>query len=296
MPPSYGAFSGSTADVPLGFDAHPAFYSATAGYGMPPPLSVIWDQSALTHAFQNMSLIPPPIREWYMDAGADSHMTSDPDNLSTTQPPFCSNPTSIIVSNESLLPITSTGHTSFSALDRPLHLCHVLVSPNIIKNLISVRQFTTNNQVSVQFDLYGLSIKDLCTWSVIVRCNSIGRLYPLWLPTSSPSNALLTGTTPSTLWHRRLGHLGFDSLSWLIPSCNKPVLDTLCHACQLGHHVRLLFATSHSCATNKFYLIHYDLWTSPVLSVSGYKYYLIILDDYFHYCWTFPLCLKSDMS
>jgi hypothetical protein len=36
------------------------------------------------------------------------------------------------------------------------------------------------------------------------------------------------------------------------------------------------------------------LWTSPISSVSGYKYYLIILDDCSHYSWTFPLRLKSD--
>jgi hypothetical protein len=101
---------------------------------------------------------------------------------------------------------------------------------------------------------------------------------------------------PPHFWHCCLGHLGFDALSRLIPSCNKPELDTLCHACQLGHHVRLPFATSHSRATNKFDLIHYDLWTLPVLSVSGYKYYLIILNDYSHYYWTFTLCLKSDTS
>jgi hypothetical protein len=31
-----------------------------------------------------------------------------------------------------------------------------------------------------------------------------------------------------------------------------------------------------------------------VLSVSGYKYYLVILDDCSYYLWTFPLRLKSD--
>jgi transposase InsO family protein len=28
--------------------------------------------------------------------------------------------------------------------------------------------------------------------------------------------------------------------------------------------------------------------------VSGYKYYLVIIDDFSHYAWTFPLRLKSD--
>ena len=67
-----------------------------------------------------------------------------------------------------------------------------------------------------------------------------------------------------------------------------------CHACQLGHHVRLPFQLSSSRASNNFDIIHCDLWTSPVLSVSGYKYYLVVLDDCSHYLWTFPLKLKSD--
>jgi hypothetical protein len=41
-------------------------------------------------------------------------------------------------------------------------------------------------------------------------------------------------------------------------------------------------------------LVHCDLWTSPVLSLSGYKYYLVILDEFSHFLWTFPLRLKSD--
>ena len=51
---------------------------------------------------------------------------------------------------------------------------------------------------------------------------------------------------------------------------------------------------SNSRASKPFDLIHYDLWTSPVVGASGYKYYLVILDDCTHYAWTFPLCLKSE--
>lgn len=68
----------------------------------------------------------------------------------------------------------------------------------------------------------------------------------------------------------------------------------MCHACQLGRHVRLPFSSSSSRAKHNFDLIHCDLWTSSVVSISGYKYYLVILDDCSHYLWTFPLRLKSD--
>jgi hypothetical protein len=70
--------------------------------------------------------------------------------------------------------------------------------------------------------------------------------------------------------------------------------EHLCHACQLGRHVRLPFSSSSSHATHAFDLVHCDLWTSPITSMSGYKYYLVVLDDFSHYVWTFPLCAKSE--
>jgi hypothetical protein len=35
------------------------------------------------------------------------------------------------------------------------------------------------------------------------------------------------------------------------------------------------------------------MWTSPVVSVSGYKYYLVIFDGHSHFVWTFSLRVKS---
>jgi len=172
------------------------------------------------------------------------------------------------------------------------------VSPNIIKNLISVRHFTTDNNCSIEFDPFGLSVKDLQTRSVIARCNSTGDLYPFFPAPSSTPTALAATASSTSLWHRRLGHLGHAALSKLISSnaisCNKRHIDHVCHACQLGRHVHLPFSVSHSRAAHPFDLIHCDLWTSPVVSVSVYKYYLVILDDYAHYTWMFPLRLKSD--
>jgi hypothetical protein len=141
-------------------------------------------------------------------------------------------------------------------------------------------------------------VKDLQTRRVIARCNSTGELYLFCASASTSTTATLTAATPSTtLWHRHLRHVGHEALSKLISSnvisCNKRQ-DTHVHACQLGHHVRLPFRVSNTRAHRPFDLIHCDIWTSPVVSVSGYKYYLVILDDCTHYSWTFPLRLKSD--
>jgi histone deacetylase 1/2 len=69
---------------------------------------------------------------------------------------------------------------------------------------------------------------------------------------------------------------------------------SFCDACHLGKISRLPFSTSHSRVASPFFLIHCDLWTSPIVSCSGYKYYLVILDDYSHYSWVFPLPAKSE--
>jgi hypothetical protein len=49
------------------------------------------------------------------------------------------------------------------------------------------------------------------------------------------------------------------------------------------------FVSSTSHADNIFDLIHCDLWTSSIVTISGYKYYLVILDDCTHFVWTFFL-------
>jgi hypothetical protein len=116
------------------------------------PPGAVWDHNDLAHNFNTMTLTPPPNTEWYMDSGASSHMASNSGILSHVFSPNYSTPTSIVVGNGSLLPVTSTGHTYFPSTSRPLYLYDVLVSHDIIKNLISVRRFTTDSLVSEKFD------------------------------------------------------------------------------------------------------------------------------------------------
>jgi hypothetical protein len=80
-----------------------------------------------------------------------------------------------------------------------------------------------------------------------------------------------------------------------LPLFTVPAINIeFCHAYQLCKHTRLPFHSSSHRVEHPFDLIHLDLWTSPVVSVSGSKYYQVILDDFTHYLWTFSLKLKSD--
>uniref|UniRef100_A0A453EBU1 GAG-pre-integrase domain-containing protein n=1 Tax=Aegilops tauschii subsp. strangulata TaxID=200361 RepID=A0A453EBU1_AEGTS len=171
-----------------------------------------------------------------------------------------------IFGNGDSLPITHTGDVSFPTSSFPIHLRNVVITLNLIKNLISVCRLTRENPIIVEFDMFGFSVKDLLTRRVILRCDSPDDLYPL---VSGPQ-ALLAEI--SDLWHQRLGHPGHAALSKTLSSfkfsCNK-AMSTTCHACRLGKHVRLPFKQSDSQASFPFALMHCDVWTSPIKSVSG---------------------------
>jgi hypothetical protein len=101
----------------------------------------------------------------------------------------------------------------------------------------------------------------------------------------------------ASTWYRRLAHPGVDTISKLSNAssviCSRRTHE-LRHACQLCCHTRISFVSSASRENNNFDLIHCDLWTSPIVSISGCKYYLVILDDHSHFVWIFPLRVKYD--
>lgn len=249
---------------------------------------------ALYQALTGLSLqsTPPSATDWVFDTGASTHMVGNSGMLSSTAP----STSRIIVGNGASLPVqcmgTATVPTSSSS---PLYLRDVLFSPSLIKNLISVCRLTRDNSVSVEFDPLGFSIKDLRSKTVLLRSDSPGDLYPL----RSAATPLVSGFHASVdLWHDRLGHPGRPALSRILNNFNfscKPSSPHNCNSCRLGKHVRLPFTASSTVSPFLFSLLHCDIWTSPVLSCSGFQYYLVILDDYSHYVWTFPLRRKSDV-
>jgi len=204
-------------------------------------------------------------------------------------------PSSITVGNGQTIPILSRGTSPLQIADRPFYLDNVLVAPQLTRNLLSVRQLTRDNNCSIEFDASGFSVKDLKTKTVLLRCNSNGDLYTI--PHHMPPRCHVADV-PLELWHSRLGHPAPAAIATLNKlsaiQCNKAA-RRICHACQLGKHVRLPFASSVSSTSAPFELFHCDVWTSPVASISGFKYYLVLVDDYTHYCWTFLLRHKSEV-
>ena len=157
-----------------------------------------------------------------------------------TLSPSSSFPSSIVVGNGATLPVMGTG---YSTLPGPFHLNNVLVAPNIIKNLLSVRQFTTDNLVSIEFDPLGISVKDLRSKNVLLRCNSSGPLYTLQLPSSSSGSCALVATPSPTTWHRRLGHPAKLPFSVLL----KPLLSCAANLMMILSAMRVSLGVMFAC-------------------------------------------------
>nr|GFC77100.1 ribonuclease H-like domain-containing protein [Tanacetum cinerariifolium] len=81
----------------------------------------------LPNAFNTTILQDPAFGNWNMDTVGDGHF----------------------------IPVTNSGHSVLSTSFRPLRLNNVLITPNIVKNLISVRQFVRDNSCTVEFDPFG---------------------------------------------------------------------------------------------------------------------------------------------
>ncbi|XP_021724340.1 uncharacterized protein LOC110691714 [Chenopodium quinoa] len=154
-------------------------------------------------ALHTMTLQQPD-PSWYMDTGATSHMTSTNGNLSSYFN-LSNHHNNIVVGSGHTIPIRGCGSTTLPSPNPPLSLSKVLHAPKLIKNLISVRKFITDNCVYVEFVPYGFSVKDYRTEMPIMRCDSQGDLYPLTTTLSSTSPSTFT-TLASSIWHDRLGH------------------------------------------------------------------------------------------
>ncbi|GJV71924.1 hypothetical protein Tco_1491919 [Tanacetum coccineum] len=147
-------------------------------------------ETILPDAFSTMLLDNPT---WNMDTGVSSHINSHLSNLSNVYSNCLY--LSVHVGDEKTSPVTNTGHSVLPTHSRPLYLHNVLVTPNIIKNLISVRQFTRDNNCTIAFDAFGFSVKDLLTRHILLRCDSSGDLYPVTQPSPIPHALLSVDTT-----------------------------------------------------------------------------------------------------
>jgi transposase InsO family protein len=58
---------------------------------------------------------------------------------------------------------------------------------------------------------------------------------------------------------------------------------------------KIVLFDSYRVSTHPLELVHSDVWTSPIVSIGGCKFYVIFIDDHSRFSWLFPLRHKSEV-
>ncbi|GKA00444.1 ribonuclease H-like domain-containing protein, partial [Tanacetum coccineum] len=148
-------------------------------------------------------------------------------------PPLLAQPTApVLIAQPTAVQPTDTGPTT-SVIGTTHLLCQATTLPHAF-NAITLQDPASN---AWNMDTGATSYLNN---SVLLRCDSTRDLYPVMDPSPVPHSFLVSQEKP----------------------------HVLCHACQLGKHVRLPFASLSTMVTSCFDIIHSDVWASPIPSLS----------------------------
>ena len=204
-----------------------------------------------------------------------------------------------MIGDGSGLSITHTGSTSLKTPQTTFKLNNVLCVPRIKKNLISISQFCKSNNVSIEFLPSNFLVKELYTGATLLMGHTKDGVYE-W-PVTSPLLAFSSTKASSSEWHNRLGHPAFPILKHVL-SNNKLGLSSFLssdfsyNACLCNKSHKLSFSTSTLVSSQPLETIFSNVWTSPIISHNGFKYYVIFIDHFTKYIWFYPLKQKSEVK
>jgi hypothetical protein len=89
-----------------------------------------------------MTMVPPSISDWVTDSSAPNHTTSSAGNLTSVRSLLPTDPLTVVVGNISSLLVTLVDNMTFPS---PFYLDNILVTHNIIQNLLFGHRFTIDN-------------------------------------------------------------------------------------------------------------------------------------------------------
>jgi len=192
------------------------------------------------------------------------------------------------------------------AISNDKTLSNVLLVDTLSFNLLSVGQLCDLGYKCV-FTKDGVVVSKIDDDEAIFtgfRCNNL-YLVDFNSQDGSVHTCLFTKTSKGWLWHRRLAHIGMNTLNKLAKKDLVVGLkdikfekDKLCSACQAGKQVANTHPTKAYVSTSRpLELLHMDLFgPTTYASIGGNLYCLVIVDDFSRYTWVFFLQDKSEVT
>lgn len=235
---------------------------------------------------------------WYLDSGCSRHMTGCKTLLEEYQ--VKAGP-SITFGDDA-----SGATEGYGVLTNgQIKFTHVAYVNGLKYNLISVSQLCDAG-FRVLFDIDQGTIFNI-NWEVVLVAPRKGNVYALDMSVAPTEQCFYSKADEDTnwLWHKRLSHLNFKNLNKL---ARKGLADGIppltfrkdkpCSGCEMGKQHRASFKTKQNFqVTEPLYMLHMYLFGPVnVQTPSGKKYTLVIIDEFFRYCWVIFLRSKSDAA
>ena len=233
-----------------------------------------------------------------VDSGANQHMTNNEKELDNV---YDISHLNIKVShpNGTNAIITKIGNLK---LGNGLVLFDVLVIPDYCVTLISVHKLAKDNKILVVFDESKCFFvnQDLNQKIILGIGKQCGGLY--YLDTEGTKCDDIDINYKCSLsaydWHCRLGHPGDPALDVLKDHLRIKKNDKyeICETCQRAKQTREPFPLSDHKSKMLGDIVHLDLWGPyKVVSHSGHRYFLTIVDDYTRAVWVYLIKSKDEV-
>ena len=99
---------------------------------------------------------------------------------------------------------------------------------------------------------------------------------------------------PPVDWHAHLGHANLRIINKLVNdfhlSSAVHFKNSECSSCLMGKFSKFSLPSIAYHSSHPLHLIHTDIWgPSPHVSSLGYKYFILLIDDFTRYTWYYPI-------
>lgn len=248
------------------------------------------------------SLVASDHKEWFVDSGASSHMTSKLDYIRNYEP--FSTPIPVALGDNRTVDAIGKGDVlfdmTFATHKKRILLTDILYVPEMGFNLFSVTTVVAKG-CSVEFNGTRFLLK------------KDGKIVALGTNTTSHTtlnceviveHAKVATISPIELWHQRLGHIGYDRILATAKLVDGVKIDTTttsenftCEACIQGkQHRTPLSKEPANRAKVRLIRIHSDICgPMSTQTFGGKRYFAIFVDDYSRLCAVAFLREKSDL-
>ena len=240
-----------------------------------------------------------PFDGWVLDSGATDHITNDITDLTNIKFFKPDEAPTLTTLEGTSSPIMAQGMvilTRSVTSNRRIVLEDVLYSPSASVKLLSITRATqkgaqfqfANDTCYMYFGGNLMAVAERMSGLYVFRSDVYRNCTALWSSTTDNSSS---ADNMAQLWHRRFGHVSFDTLArmpamvtgltGLTPAHIQDARSAACEPCFKGKQTRLPFGDSDTVTTKPLELIHMDLCgPMETPTVGGKRYMATFLDDY----------------